>query len=205
MLSSLFASLSAKLAAGGVAVAMAATGGLAANGNLPDQVQDKISVAAEKIGIDIPKAVDEGEEDDATDPLDEEGEPSSDDGAANGKSSSADVHAAIDATEPGPERGKAVSAAARLKPEDAEGEITGGSESGGVSADVHAAIDSTEPGPERGKAVSEAASQNGHTEESEVTDDETDGEEEELGQDQTESPEGGTSSSHPGATKKNQP
>jgi len=54
MLESLFASLTAKLAAGGIAVAMAATGGLAGTGNLPDQAQTGLSRAAEKVGIQIP-------------------------------------------------------------------------------------------------------------------------------------------------------
>lgn len=54
VLESLFATVSAKLALGGVAVAMAATGGLAATGNLPDQAQTAISHAVDNVGIDIP-------------------------------------------------------------------------------------------------------------------------------------------------------
>jgi len=53
-LQSVFATLSAKLALGGAAVAMAATGGLAGTGNLPDQVQTAAAHAAEKVGIVIP-------------------------------------------------------------------------------------------------------------------------------------------------------
>ena len=199
MLSSLFASLASKLAAGGVAVAMAATGGLAANGNLPDSVQDKIAFAAEKVGIDIPTAAEEEEEE--SDPLEDLDEPSSEDGASNGKPSNEDVHAAIDSTEPGPERGKAVSEAARLKPE-VEGDITTGSESKSVSADVHAAIDATDPGPERGKAVSEAASQNRQNTDVEEDELETDEEDEVALTDDTEGSDG---NSQPGASKKNKP
>jgi hypothetical protein len=54
MLESLFATLSAKIAAGGIAVAMAATGGLAATGSLPDEAQTAVSQALDNIGIDIP-------------------------------------------------------------------------------------------------------------------------------------------------------
>jgi hypothetical protein len=178
-------------------VAMAATGGLAANGNLPDSVQDKIAHAAEKVGIDLPEAGDVEEE--VTDLLEEDGETPDGDDAVNGNSSSADVHAAIDATEPGPERGKAVSEAARLKPEVAESEISTGSD---VSAAVHEAIDSTEPGPERGKAVSEAASQNGGGDEGE---DEEGEEEESIEEETASSQEGGAGSHGQGASKKNKP
>lgn len=54
MLESLFATLSAKIAAGGIAVAMAATAGLAGTGNLPDQAQTAVSQAVDNIGINIP-------------------------------------------------------------------------------------------------------------------------------------------------------
>jgi hypothetical protein len=53
MLESLFATLTAKLAVGGIAIAMAATGA-AATGHLPDQAQTGLSTAVEKIGIHIP-------------------------------------------------------------------------------------------------------------------------------------------------------
>jgi hypothetical protein len=54
VLQSVFATLSTKLALGGAAVAMAATGGLAATGHLPDQAQTAISHAVDNVGIDIP-------------------------------------------------------------------------------------------------------------------------------------------------------
>jgi hypothetical protein len=157
--SSLFGSLTAKLAAAGVAVMMTGTGALAATGSLPDNVQNKFAVAAEVVGIDLPTGDEEvadtdtgGATDDGTDGTE----------ATSGKSSSDDVHAAQDATDPGPERGKAVSEAARQKPGDESDPDTVESdpaESGNeTSAAVHEAIESTEPGPERGKAVSEAAS-----------------------------------------------
>ncbi len=168
VLSSLFATLTAKLAAAGIAVAMASTGGLAAAGNLPAPAQDAVSMAAEKIGLHIPDADEAKDEesddvsdsavDEDSDPLDEEVTDPADDATTSGKSSSDDVHAAIDATEPGPERGKAVSEAAKLKPAGTEGETDDETTSGNSSSeDVHAAIDATDPGPERGKAVSEAA------------------------------------------------
>jgi hypothetical protein len=209
VLSSLFASLTAKLAAGGVAVAMAATGGLAANGRFPDTVQDKIAVAAEKVGIDIPKSTDEGDEESnpVIDADEEAGEAAVKEGSDSGKRSNADVHEAIDSTEPGPERGKTVSEAARLKPEDAEGEITAGSESKSVSAAVHEAIDSTEPGPERGKAVSKAASQNRHNEEVDEVGDIEAGDVE-IPDVETQDEEEGAASDHPGnsgASKKSNP
>lgn len=53
MLESLFATLAAKIAAGGIAIAMAATGA-AATGHLPDQAQTGLSRAVEKIGVHIP-------------------------------------------------------------------------------------------------------------------------------------------------------
>ncbi len=162
VLSSLFGSLTTKLAAAGVAVMLTGTGALAATGSLPDTVQDTFAVAAEVVGIDIPTGNEEvtdtdtdGTTDDGTDGTDgTEG--------TSGKSSSDDVHAAQDATEPGPERGKAVSEAARQKPageSDPDVDESDAAESGNeTSAAVHEAIESTEPGPERGKAVSEAAS-----------------------------------------------
>jgi hypothetical protein len=148
VLNSLFASLASKLAAGGVAVALATTGGLAANGNLPDDLQDKVSKVADKVGLEIPAG---DEVDDSTDLEDGDldGEIANPDA---GKRSNFDVHEA-QATNTGTARGQAISEAARQKP---DGETTGN----GVSAAVHEAINSTEPGPERGKAVSEAASQN---------------------------------------------
>jgi hypothetical protein len=168
VLSSLFSTLTAKLAAVGVAVAMVSTGGLAAAGNLPARAQDAVSMAAEKVGLHIPGA-DEAEEEsgdvsdsaveDDSDPLDDEVTDPADDVTTSGNSSSDDVHAAIDATEPGPDRGKAVSEAARLKPAGSEGEADETTSGKSSSEDVHAAIDATEPGPDRGKAVSEAAKQ----------------------------------------------
>lgn len=53
MLESLLASLAAKLAVGGISIAMAATG-LAATGNLPDDVQSGAADVAANIGISIP-------------------------------------------------------------------------------------------------------------------------------------------------------
>lgn len=167
VLSSLFGSLTTKLAAAGVAVMMTGTGALAATGSLPDAVQDKFAVAAEVVGIDLPTGDDEvtdtetdGTTDDGTDGTDgTEGTE-----GTSGKSSSDDVHAAQDATEPGPERGKAVSEAARQKPagesdpdvDESDADVDESDNQ--TSAAVHEAIESTEPGPERGRAVSEAAS-----------------------------------------------
>jgi hypothetical protein len=148
VLNSLFASLASKLAAGGVAVALATTAGLAANGSLPDNLQDKVSEVAEKVGLEIPAA----DEEDATDLEDGDLDGGEIANADAGKRSNFDVHEA-QATNTGTARGQAISEAARQKP---DGETTGN----GVSAAVHEAINSTEPGPERGKAVSEAASQN---------------------------------------------
>lgn len=175
MLSSLFATLAAKLAAGGIAVAMATTGGLAAAGNLPAPAQDAISMAAEKIGLHIPAAdevdgtvddttdlVDDTTDlvddttDDVTDVVDDADDPVA--GETKGNAVSQAVHDAIASTEPGPERGKAVSEAAR----NANGSADKGNqpEAGRVDQGVLDAIEGTEPGPGRGKAVSEAARQN---------------------------------------------
>jgi hypothetical protein len=178
VLSSLFATLAAKLAAGGIAVAMATTGGLAAAGNLPAPAQDAISMAAEKIGLHIPAAdevddtvddstdlvddstdlVDDTTEvvDDVTDVVDDADDPVA--GETKGNAVSQAVHDAIASTEPGPERGKAVSEAAR----NANGSAGKGNqpEAGRVDQGVLDAVEGTEPGPGRGKAVSEAARQN---------------------------------------------
>ncbi|CAN5896603.1 hypothetical protein BH23ACT12_BH23ACT12_08240 [soil metagenome] len=54
VLESFFATLTAKLALGGVAVAMAATGGMAATGNLPDKSQTAIARAVDNVGIELP-------------------------------------------------------------------------------------------------------------------------------------------------------
>ena len=116
VLSSLFGSLTAKLAAAGVAVMMTGTGALAATGSLPDTVQDKFAVAAEVVGIDIPTGDDEVTDTDTEGTTEDDAEGTEDSEGTSGKSSSDDVHAAQDATEPGPERGKAVSEAARQKP-----------------------------------------------------------------------------------------
>ncbi len=170
VLSSLFASLSAKLAAGGIAVAMAATSGLAYAGKLPAPVQNTFANAADVVGIELPVATDEVEEEEAeeeveegtdegTDPIEDEGEGLPEDSATSGKRSNEDVHAAINATEPGPARGKAVSEAARQKPASVNvPDSDSDNQNQSSSAAVHEAIDSTEAGPERGKAVSEAAS-----------------------------------------------
>jgi hypothetical protein len=180
VLSSLFGSLTTKLAAAGVAVMMTGTGALAATGSLPDTVQDKFAVAAEVVGIDLPDSgevtvTDTGTTDDDTDGTETDG--TEDTEGTNGKSSSDDVHAAQDATEPGPERGKAVSEAARQKPAgvaDPEVDESDAAETGNeTSSAVHEAIDSTEPGPERGKAVSEAASGKSRGGDSDETEDET--------------------------------
>lgn len=75
MLETLFASLAAKIVAGGIAIAMAAVP-VAATGNLPDQMQTGISRAVENIGLDIPvgdtaaaaeKASEVAEEEEVTD------------------------------------------------------------------------------------------------------------------------------------------
>lgn len=167
VLSSLFGSLTTKLAAAGVAVMMTGTGALAATGNLPDTVQDKFAVAAEVVGVDIPTGdeevpdTDDTADDDTDDTTDDDTDGTDD---TEGKSSSDDVHAAQHATEPGHERGEAVSEAARQKPagesdpdvDESDAEVD--ESDNGTSDRVHEAIESTEPGPERGKAVSEAAS-----------------------------------------------
>lgn len=62
MLETLFATLAAKIAAAGIAVAVAATGGLAGTGNLPDPAQAAVSQAMEKVGINIPSGEEAGEE-----------------------------------------------------------------------------------------------------------------------------------------------
>jgi hypothetical protein len=178
VLSSLFGSLTTKLAAAGVAVMMTGTGALAATGSLPDTVQDKFALAAEVVGIDLP---DSGEVTvTETDGTETEGAETEGTEGTNGKSSSDAVHAAIDATEPGPERGRAVSEAARQKPtgeSDPAVDESDAAETGNeTSAAVHEAIESTEPGPERGRAVSEAASgrsRGGEDTESEETEEET--------------------------------
>lgn len=54
MLETLFGTLAAKIAAGGIAVAMASTSAVAATGNLPDQMQTGISQAVDNVGISIP-------------------------------------------------------------------------------------------------------------------------------------------------------
>ena len=163
VLSSLFASLASKLAASGVALALVTTGGLAANGNLPDGLQDTISQAADKVGVDIPEGDDE---EDVDSDLDDELVSNAD----AGKRSNFDVHEA-QASNTGTARGEAVSEAARRKP---AGDVQNGSS---TSQAVHDAIESTDPGRGRGEAVSEAASQKGHgggsgdgDEESEITD-----------------------------------
>lgn len=58
MLSTLFASLSAKIAAASFA-AVAATGGLAAAGALPDPAQQAVADAAAKIGLHLPSPEDD--------------------------------------------------------------------------------------------------------------------------------------------------
>ncbi len=50
MLESLFAALASKMAVGGIAVAMAATAGLAGTGNLPDRAQTAVSNALDNVG-----------------------------------------------------------------------------------------------------------------------------------------------------------
>jgi hypothetical protein len=61
VLSQLLATLTAKLAVTGVALA-AATGGLAATGALPEPAQNVVASAAEKVGVELP----EGDEGDGT-------------------------------------------------------------------------------------------------------------------------------------------
>lgn len=58
MLETLFATLAAKTAAAGIAVAMAATGGLAGTGNLPEPAQAAVSQALDNIGIHVPSGED---------------------------------------------------------------------------------------------------------------------------------------------------
>lgn len=54
MLETLLGSIAAKIAAGGIAVALASTGAAAGTGNLPDQMQTGISRAVDNVGIHIP-------------------------------------------------------------------------------------------------------------------------------------------------------
>lgn len=54
MLGTFLSTLATRLAAGGVAVAMATTGVLAAGGNLPNEAQSAVSQAVDNIGIDLP-------------------------------------------------------------------------------------------------------------------------------------------------------
>lgn len=54
VLESVFAMFAIKLALGGAAVAVAATGGLAATGNLPDSAQTAVAQVVDGIGIEIP-------------------------------------------------------------------------------------------------------------------------------------------------------
>jgi len=58
MLASLFATLAGKIAAGGLAVAMATTGALAGTGNLPAPAQTAVSEALGNIGVNIPSGDD---------------------------------------------------------------------------------------------------------------------------------------------------
>lgn len=78
--------LTAKFAAAAFTVAVGATGAAAATGTLPDAAQDRIASAAERIGVDLPDSASE-------------------------KAKAA--RAAVEGTEPGAERGKAVSDAVR--------------------------------------------------------------------------------------------
>jgi hypothetical protein len=159
---SLLTPLVAKIVAIVMALASAVTtGALAAEGNLPPDIQEKISDLAGDLGIDIPSGddlvSDAGDEvgdledevgDDVSDVTDDDGEGDDAEGTDEGedgtesdgdgdkvqggdpnagKRSNFDVHEAIASTEPGPERGKAVSEAARQKPADEPG----GEEDGG--------------------------------------------------------------------------
>lgn len=54
MFETLFATLAAKIAAGSVAVAMAATAGLTGTGNLPDGAQTAVSEVLSNVGINVP-------------------------------------------------------------------------------------------------------------------------------------------------------
>lgn len=62
MFETLFATLAAKIAAAGIAVAVAATGSLAGTGNLPEPAQAAVSQALERVGINIPSGDNAGEE-----------------------------------------------------------------------------------------------------------------------------------------------
>ena len=150
MIGSVLSSVTAKLAASGIAVALATTGGLAAAGELPDPVQEKVAQVADQVGIELP----DGDDVDLEGDLEGDVE-ITDPAGGNGKRSNFDVHEAMQTTNTATSRGQIISEAARQKP---DGTTTGG----GVSDEVHAAIDATEPGPDRGKAVSEAASGKPH-------------------------------------------
>lgn len=97
MLESLFATLAAKIAAGGLAVVMAAVP-VAATGNFPDQMQTGISQAVEKVGIHIPAGEsDEADEaaDDSQNALDEAAEEATD-AVSDGDGAAGDAEGAAD-------------------------------------------------------------------------------------------------------------
>lgn len=93
--------LKIKIAAAAAGATVIATAGLAFAGALPDAAQNGIATAFEKAGITIPNSNSE-----------DAGQPADPGGNAGENSESADVHDAIDGTDPGVERGAAVSDAA---------------------------------------------------------------------------------------------
>lgn len=162
MLESIFATLAAKIAAGGLVVAMGVTGGLAGTGNLPDQAQSAVSDALSNIGINIPTGdtVDEVVEgalekaqvaaDSLEDVVEEEngeegdtGEPN--ENAAFGQSVAADARdGGVDGQEIS-ERAKAMAAERRAagqanRPENAGPPATGSEDGEGTSAEAGAQI-----------------------------------------------------------------
>lgn len=124
VLASLFASLGMKITTGVAVAATAATGGLAATGNLPDAAQSAVANVVEKIGVHIPDPADEKRQDsdhrqdgevgeDAGKPEDA-GQPED-----AGKSVSDDVRDAVNGEyESGRDKGEAVSDAASQNRQD---------------------------------------------------------------------------------------
>lgn len=114
---SLFASLTAKLVAG-AALAAAATGGAAAAGVLPDPAQQVVADAAVKIGIVLRNPASEAKE--------RQDAEHRRDSLVNPEPVNDEVQDAIENTEPGPERGDAVSDAADSNRQDENAQSTQG-------------------------------------------------------------------------------
>ena len=104
--------------------------------DLVSDVEDEVGDLEDEVGDDVSDVADDDEEGDDEENSDEGEDGTETDGDGNnvqggdrnaGKRSNFDVHEAIASTEPGPERGKAVSEAARQKPgeEPAGGEDEG--------------------------------------------------------------------------------